>query len=201
MTETPSPSDSESELFRRVAHGDAAALPALVASYLPRLRAFVRSRLDPRLRARESASDVVQSACREALEHGMTFEYRGEAEFRGWLFTTAWNKVREKLRYHEQPRRSLLREERIPAAVDSPDEGANTASEVAVFHERAARLEEALDRLDESDRDVVSLTRLAGLPVAEVARQIGKTEAATRKQLGRALLALAAELQKPTPPR
>ena len=49
--------------------GDAAAIGQLLEQHLPRLRAFVRLRMGAQLRARESASDIVQSTCREILEN------------------------------------------------------------------------------------------------------------------------------------
>lgn len=182
-------------LFAEAARGSGDAAEALLQSYLPRLRAFVRARLSPELRTRESDSDIVQSVCRELLEHQDGFRYRGETEFRGWLFTAAANKVREKYRFHHQIRRRLDREQ--PAVSDAPPPPAGTSaspSQAAIANERLAMLEAALDQLNDSDREVVTLARLAGLTTDEIARRIGKTGAAVRQQLGRALVRLGAVL-------
>lgn len=171
-------------------------LEELVETYLPRLRAFVRSHLLPDLRAREASTDLVQSVCRELLEHRDRFRYRGEGEFRGWLFTTAIHKVREKIRFHHQARRDLRRE----APGDLPPlltAGSSTSpTQAAIAHEQLETLEAALDALRPEDRDVITLARLAGLPIANVAAHLGKAEAAARKQLGRALARLSVELRK-----
>ena len=53
----------------------------------------------------------------------------------------------------------------------------------------------ALAALSEDHREVISLARFAQLPHAVIAEAIGRTEAATRQFLGRALLALARELR------
>lgn len=45
---------------------------------LPGLTRFVRRRMGPDLAARESASDIVQSTCRELLSAAPNFEERGE---------------------------------------------------------------------------------------------------------------------------
>jgi RNA polymerase sigma factor (sigma-70 family) len=165
--------------------------------YLPRLRAFVRARLDPELRRRESDSDVVQSVCRELLEHQQGFEYRGESQFRGWLFTAALNKVREKMRFHRQACRAVQREDAASSSFLPADPHSSVRpSYAALAGERASILEAALDCLCESDREVIALARLAGLPMAEVAARVGKNVAAARKQLGRALLRLSAELER-----
>ncbi len=192
-----SPEDDATRLYVRATGGDAGAVDDLIAAYLPRLRAFVRSRLDAELRRRESDSDVVQSVCRELLAERGAFHYRGETQFRGWLFTAAANKVREKARLHGRAKRDFRREatnteeralEGVPGDRTSP-------SHAALAHERVEILEAALDRLSDADREVIALARLAGLPIEEVASRVGKTMAATRKQLGRALLKLAAELE------
>ena len=165
--------------------------------YLPRLRAFVRARLDPELRRRESDSDVVQSVCRELLEHPDSFEYRGESQFRGWLFTAALNKVRQKVRFHHQPRRSVQREDRTDSSFAPVDPHSSMQpSQAALAHERVAILEAALDVMSESDREVIALARLAGLPIGEVAARLHKNVEAARKQLGRALVRLTAELDR-----
>jgi RNA polymerase sigma-70 factor (subfamily 1) len=191
----PAPDTEVTRLYTEAARGDGAAAEALLLSYLPRLRAFVRSRLSPELRARESDSDVVQSVCRELLEHKDGFRYQGEAEFRGWLFTAAANKVREKYRFHHQGRRDRAREHVAPSEAPPCAAGSSASpSYAAITNERVAILEAALDDLSDSDREVVTLARLAGLPMAEVATRLGKTEVAARKQLGRALLRLGAAL-------
>jgi hypothetical protein len=61
--------------------GDAEALARLLTGFLPELRAFVRLRLGPELRARETSSDLVQSVCREVLADLDQFEYRGSPSF------------------------------------------------------------------------------------------------------------------------
>ena len=187
--------DPAPSLHGEAARGDAAAAERLLQGYLPRLRAFVRARLGPELRARESDSDVVQSVCRELLLHKEGFEYRGETEFRGWLFTAAANKVREKFRFHRQARRDAAREQPFESSAAPLAAGSSgSPSQGAIARERLAILEAALDALSEGDREVITLARLAGLPIAEVAARMQKSEAAARKQLGRALLRLGREL-------
>ena len=189
------PVDASARLYAEASQGDARAAENLLQSYLPRLRAFVRASLTPDLRARESVSDVVQSVCREILEHKANFRYQGEAQFRGFLFTAAANKVKEKFRFHHQPKRDVRREN-APVSAAPPPLAHSSASPsfAALAHERVEMLEAALDQLSEGDRQVISLARLAGLPIAEVAQRLGKTEVAVRKQLGRALTRLAAVL-------
>ena len=185
-------------LYVRATNGDADALEELVQAYLPRLRAFVRVRLGSGLQRREASSDVVQSICRELFGARECFEFRGEAQFRGWLFTAALNKIREKHRRHHQARRDLGRE---LSQGDRPlgmvsDGAAADPLYAAIAKENAHLLESALDRLGEGDREVIALARLAGIPLTEIAARSERTPDAVRKQLGRALLRLSREIER-----
>ncbi len=183
-------------LLAAATRGDAAAAQALLQGYLTRLRAFVRMRMPADLRARESSLDVVQSVCCELLGELDGFEFRGEADFRGWLFTAALNKLRNKHRFQRQQKRDRSREGALPEGADMDALLASsgllgTPSQVAIGVETMERLERAFDSLPEHYREVISLARIAGLPHAEIARRLDKTEQATRQLLGRALVQLA----------
>ena len=56
------------------------------------------------------------------------------------------------------------------------------------------RLEEAFEALEEDEREVVLLSRVAGLSRTEVADAMGRTENAVRNLLHRTLVKLAARL-------
>lgn len=186
------------QLFDRATTGDPEALEALLERYLPQLHAFVHARLGPRLRARESTVDVVQSVCRQLLANRSLFDFRGEERFRAWLFRSALNKLREKHRRLKAERRSPGREERWHEDL-APRELAvlaapHTPSEVAVGRETAAAVAAALDALSEEHREVITLARLVELPHRVIAELMDRSEDAVRQLLGRALLRLAREL-------
>ena len=92
--------------------GDVTAIEALLEHHLPGLRNFVRRRAPGVVAARESSSDLVQSVCREVLEHlaDERLEYRGEAEFKKWLYQAALNKLQNRRRYHLAEKRDPGRE-------------------------------------------------------------------------------------------
>lgn len=189
-------STNEGVLFAQARTGDATALEQLVASYLPQLHAFVRLRLGGQLRARESSMDIVQSACRELLADPSREEFRAEARFRAWLFTTALNKLREKHRFHARDKRSAQREVE-PHATDDLLQAASflTPSVDAMGRETALALDAAMAALDEDHREVITMARIVQLPHAVIAEVTGRSEAAVRQLLVRALRALAAELR------
>lgn len=195
-----SPADKNrlEDLIQR-AREDEACLDELLAGYLPSLRAFVRSRLRPELRLKESASDLVQSVCRELLSDESSFEFRGEAAFRSWLFTAALNKIRDRDRFYKQEKRDMGRELNPAASgeqhllqgyssVCTPSHQVSAAEQIAI-------LEKAMDELEPDHRDVIAYARLAGMPAKEIAPLMNRNETAVYALLGRALLKLAEQLK------
>lgn len=176
--------------------GDPVAIDEVLRAYLPRLQRFVHLRLGAPLRAREDTLDIVQSTVRELLAHEQ-FEWRGEVEFRAWLFQAALNKIREKARFHGAAKRATGRE--LPAGLhalgsDAALRDTTTPSRDAMAKEDVQALEAAFARLTEPQREVLTLARIAGLPHAAIASRLGKSEVAVRQTLVRAMAALGAAL-------
>lgn len=184
--------DESKRLFERATTGDEPALETLLQRYLHQLHAYVRVRLG-KLDAREASMDVVQSVCRQVLASNAAFEFRGEAQFRGWLFTAALNKLREKHRLHHGQRRDLEREQ--PLDADMMEARGATPSQHAIGNETGRAIEEALAALSEDHREVITLARIVRLPNHLIAEIMARSEDATRKLLARALLALGEELE------
>lgn len=187
---------SDAQLYERARSGDSDALGELLVRYLPQLHAFVRLRSGQKLQARESSMDVVQSVCRELLAENVKFEHRGEDRFRAWLFTSALNKLREKHRFHQFQKRDLRRETEPPTEWDVQAAASLlTPSVDAIGAETALALESALAALREDHREVITMARVVKLPHSVIAESMGRSEAAVRQLLGRALLELARELR------
>ncbi len=184
-------------LVRAAQRGDRSALEELLGKNLPLLRAFVRLRMDRAFRSRESRSDIVQSTCREVLAGLERFEYRDEASFRAWLHTVALNKLKEKGRYHRAAQRDPGREVAGIAEAEelllgyAPLAG---PSAIASAAEEARRIEAAFDELEPHYREVITLSRISGLGAAEIGERMGRSDAAVRQLLGRALVRLSALL-------
>jgi RNA polymerase sigma-70 factor (ECF subfamily) len=198
--------DSTSEYLARALEGDVDARAELLQRHVERLRAFVRPRLGARLRARETSQDVVQSVLREAWVGFDRLPAAGVGEldrsgFRRWLLRAADRKLKSRGRFWSRLRRSSAREE--PGAGERIDElaaaGLATPSLALAAREELERIERAFARLPEDWREVLVLVRLEGLPHAEVARRLGRSESATRTLLSRALARLATELERDGP--
>lgn len=183
--------EQHDDLLRQTRSGDRAALEQLLERHLPRLRAFVRARVGPRLQGRESCSDLVQSACREVLAALPDIEYRGEAEFRSFLFRAAWRKIVDRARFHNAEARDPDRER----SLDIGDEDLALASFLTPSRDLQSReelgaLEAAFDRLPEEYREVIIMRHIVGSSYAEIAGDLQRSEGAVRNLVYRGLARL-----------
>jgi RNA polymerase sigma factor (sigma-70 family) len=181
----------------------AEAVDALLERHLPSLLAFVRLRAGKVVRDRESHSDLVQSVCRELLAGREGFTYRGENEFRNWLYTAVLRKVVERARYHRAQKRDVAREVRPPAEQDRDERSIVacyatfvTPSRELASAEEMRRIEAAFDELTEEQREIITLARIVGLPHNQIAARLGCSEASCRQQLHRALIRLSMVLDR-----
>ena len=185
--------DDSSKLALEASRGDRGAVEELLVRHLPGLRTFVHLKTGGTVRARETESDIVQSICREVLQRAPAYRYGGEAGFRHWLYTTALRKILDKSAFHTAERRDLRRED-APAEADgagAPGEPRFASpSGVAMGREELERLSGVFETLDPDHREVILLSRVVGLSRAEVAAEMGRTEASVRNLLHRALAKL-----------
>lgn len=173
-------------------------LEALFARNLHHVHAFVRLRIDPLTRSRESISDIVQSACREVLANG-GFEFRDETAFRSYLCQAALFKIQNRYRHHAADKR---RPEASPLNLTSV--GLEQVYRTTMFdpcrqamrQEEIAQLEAAFDELPENYRQVLTLYRIVGIALPDLARQFGRSEAATKMLLSRAMAKLTTVLSR-----
>lgn len=191
------------ELVSQASRGDATAVDLLLQRHLPGLQAFVRLRMAPLLRAKESSSDIVQSVCRELLERLDGFEWRGEPAFKAWLFTTALRKLTERQRHWLRDKRDAAREVELPPGDASRDDRSLqqlyrsfcTPSRVVSVREELAAVEAAFAELPEHYREILSLARLTGATHREIGVQLGMTENAVQQVVKRALVKLSGALR------
>lgn len=182
-------------MFLRAQAGEPV-VDALVAENLPRLHAYVRAHMPGDLRQRETDVDLLQSICVELIAERARFDFRGEAQFRAWMFTAARNKLLEKVRFHGRAQRDVRREVAPDSSMTSGLGDSVTPSRVAAGAERRRLVEQALAALPDDYREVVTLTHYAGLSPTELADHFGRSPAAVRMLLGRALAKLGDELRR-----
>ncbi len=190
------------QLAERAAKGDRAAIDALIERYLPELHAFVRLRAGAIVRGRESSSDIVQSVCREVIQHMDRFQFPSEPAFKQWLYTTALRKIVNRKDYYLAQKRDVLRDVPLSTANGSADDlrlmkcysNFSSPSRQMMVREEIERIEKAFESLPEEYREVITLAHVVGLSRAEIAAQMGKSEGAVRVLLHRALAKVSALL-------
>jgi RNA polymerase sigma-70 factor (ECF subfamily) len=163
-----------------------------VEEYRDYLQLLARLQLDPRLRGKLDPSDVVQQTLVKA--HLAREQFRGATagELAGWLRRILANTLIDATRkfqreldleqhLEQQLSNSSARLEAWLAAEQS------SPSEVAVRHEQLLRLATALTQLPEDQRAAVELHHLRDASVADIATQLGRTEASVAGLLRRGL--------------
>ena len=162
-----------------------------------RLCRMVAFRMDPRLRGRVDAADVVQEAFLEAAEHRADYLRLPALDLFLWLRGVVANKLLEVHRHHLGTKmRDAARE--AAAARHDPDGtsvalvaqltgGATGPGTAAARAEVQARLQVALDGMNCIDREVLALRHYEQLTNVEAAQVLGIQERAAAKRYVRAL--------------
>jgi RNA polymerase sigma-70 factor (ECF subfamily) len=192
------------ELVENASRGDPVAIEELLERHLPMLRAYFRLKAGPKILSQESVSDLVQSVCLDVLGDLSNFEYRGEAQFRGWLVQHAWHKLMDRWKYWNRAKRKGNRivqrgqsEIDDGQAFDWLDATLLTPSREAVGREELAGFEKAFSQLPENTREAILLRRIAQLPYSEIATLLRKSEGAVRNLVSRGLAKVSLEMDSP----
>ena len=159
---------------------------------------MVAFRMDPRLRGRVDAADVVQDAFVEASAHRADYFRAASAPLFLWLRGLTSNKLLEVHRHHLGTRMRDAKRELPLDAPARPDETsaalcahltahATRPSVAAARGEVHTRLAEALSEMDPTDREVLAMRHFEQLSNAEAAQVLGIQERAAAKRYLRAL--------------
>lgn len=194
------------ELLERAATGDAEAKGQLFAEHRERLRRMVQMRLDPRLRSRLDASDVLQDVFVEFSNSLPEYVKRPDAPFFLWLRFLTGRKIQVLHRHHlgvhmrDAGREIRLGDGALPQAssvyLAAQLLGKLTSpSLAAVRAERQRALQEALNAMDPIDREILALRHFEQLSNSETAQVLGLSPAAASNRFVRALQRLKKELQ------
>ncbi len=191
--------DPTERLVLLAQQGDLAARETLFTRYLPRVCRMVASHLGVRRDALPAAAeDVAQDALVRALGGLDRFEMRSRGAFAAWMATIVLNCVRKHARRHGgDAERGLwqrygdldLRESIFAGVEPNP-------SRVLAGAEANQRVEQALLALPVLYREALTLRCIGQLSHAEVAQQLGRTEANCRKIVQRATEMLHAALAR-----
>ena len=176
---------------------DVAAWGAVLVAHEQRLRRMVEFRMDARLRGRIDPADVLQEAFVEAAEHRADYVSQPETPVFLWLRGVVANKLRELHRHHlgthmrdagrEASSRLRVRNDTSVAIVDTLSAGVQGPGTAAAGAEVRAKLHQALDSMDATDREVLALRHFEQLTNGEAALALGIEYRAAAKRYVRAL--------------
>jgi RNA polymerase sigma-70 factor (ECF subfamily) len=168
--------------------GDPRQFGAFVEQWRERLRRMVAVRIDPALRGRVDASDVVQEACAEAVERLPAWLAKPEMPLHLWLRFITGQKLAQIHRQHLGAGMRDARREVAAGAGGAPEasaiafanaiaeSGVLSPSGVAMRAEKFERLRAAVDAMKPEDREVLVLRHFEQLGNADVAELLGLSQ-------------------------
>jgi RNA polymerase sigma-70 factor (ECF subfamily) len=191
-------SSQTQELLQQARQGDAQAINALLERHRAALRRMVDLRMDRALSRRVDASDIVQDVMLEANRRLNEYLSNPAMPFHLWLRHMARDRLIDAHRRHRvSQRRSLDREQPLVAAHDMDRSTLELAAQLcdaeltpaaaATWHELQRRFQQAVEELDEQDREIVLMRHFEELSNQEVAQALNLSAAAASMRYLRAM--------------
>lgn len=187
-----------SELLNLARSGDKAALERLLAEQRECLRRMVQVRLDARIQARLDPSDILQEAYLEVANRVNDIPSTEKMPFAVWMRLIVSEKIVDAHRQHlgvqaRDPRREISLgghsfETATSQCIAAYLVGSEISPSGAAMHaETIERVQQALDRMDALDREVICLRNIEQLNRQETAAVLNLSEPAAAKRYLRAL--------------
>src|ERR1700757_2266906 len=172
--------DEDQALVARAQAGDAAAFDELVIKYSPRLYGLVYNMTSNH----EDTNDLLQDIFAKAYKAIRGF--RGKSSFYTWIHSIAVNMTLNFLK--KRSRRFHLSLDDVDASIQNDKEfmdATATSSPVreADLSELQRRLNEAMMKLSEDHRAVVTMFHIQGMPHAEISKILRVSEGTVRSRL------------------
>jgi RNA polymerase sigma-70 factor (ECF subfamily) len=192
-----SESDFNEELIARLNAGDEHAFVELFSRHRDRLKRMLEFRMDRRLRGREDASDILQEVYIDAHQRMRHYLKRPELSFYIWLRQLTTQRL---IDIHRRHLKAEMRDVKQEISIHRHHAAATSASmamllvahlaspsQMAMRDELVMQIEEALESMDEMDREVLALRHFEELRNSEVAEVLGLKDAAASNRYVRAL--------------
>jgi len=185
-------------LLDNARRGEPAAVDLLLGEFREPLRQVIGMRLDPAIARRVDASDIVQDVLLEANQRLTEYLKQPVMPFHLWLRHLAQDRIIDTHRRHRlAQRRSIDREQSLarPAMADESSQmliaqlidTERTPTSEAIRRELQRRIDTAIDKLSEDDREIVLMRHHEALSNQDVAQALNLTEAAASMRYLRAL--------------
>ena len=172
--------DEDQQLVARTQEGDVVAFDQLVVKYTPRLYGLVYNMTSNH----EDTNDLLQDVFSKAYKSIRGF--RGKSSFYTWIHSIALNMTLNFLK--KRGRRFNLSLDDVDASIQNDKEFlelTQTSSPVreADLSELQVRLNEAMMKLSDEHRAVVTMFHIQGMPHAEISKILGVSEGTVRSRL------------------
>lgn len=189
------------ELLKRAEGGEPSAVNHLMDRHRDSLRRMVQMRMDRVLSKRVDASDIVQDVLLEASNRLTDYLQDPQMPFHLWLRALAKDQLIDTHRRHRlAQRRSLDREQSLNASPDGNQDsfsGADLAAQLAdqeltpaaetLRREFQQRFFQAVEQLEEDERELILMRHVEQLSNSEVAQALGLSQPAAGMRHLRAL--------------
>lgn len=195
------------ELVKAVAGGDEHAVNDLMDRHRDALKRLVHFRLDRKIASRVDASDVVQDVLLEANRRLKEYVADPSMPFHLWVRQLAKDRMIDLHRRHHAQKRSVDKEQPLQGQRFGDRSSLDLAAQLSdqeltpaaatIRKELEERFLEALDQLDENEREIVVMRHVEHLGNGEVAEALGLSPAAAGMRYLRAIRRLKAILTDP----
>lgn len=168
--------DDES-LVRRAKQYDQEAFTELYEKYFDKIYRYIAVKVGDRM----EAEDITQQVFLKAIKSISSFKWRG-FPFSSWLFRIAHNQVVDYLR-KKKKQATLALDDNVLTSKDNPE----------ALLEQKLNLEQlatATKKLTSAQQEVISLRFAGELPIAQVAKVMGKSEGAVKALQHSAIVSL-----------
>lgn len=195
----------DEDVIAKLESGDDHAFADLFSRHRDRLKQMLAFRMDHRLRGREDASDILQDVYIDAYKRIPHYLKRPELSFYIWLRQLTTQRLIDVHRRHLKAEMRDVKQE-ISIGRNNAATSASMAkllvahlaspSQLAMQAELIDQIGQALDRMDEIDREVLALRHFEELRNSEVAEVLELKEAAASNRYFRALTRLRTVLEE-----
>jgi RNA polymerase sigma factor (sigma-70 family) len=175
------PQPSDADLVSRAQKGDTAAFDQLVLRHSPRLYALIYHMTSHR----EDTHDLLQEVFAKAYRSLNRF--RGHSQFYTWIYSIAVNMTLNFLKKRNRRQLSMSLDD-IDAGIERDEEfiaatSPRTPERETDLKELQKRLNEAMMRLSDDHRTVVTMYDIQGIPHGQISRILGVSEGTIRSRL------------------
>jgi|SRR5579863_6390849 len=190
-------SNETQELLAGAGQGQPAAVNELLDRHREALRNMIQARMDQKLARRVDASDVVQDVLLEASQRLADYIRDPKLPFGLWIRQMAQDRIIDLHRRHRVARRrSLDREQQRPGALADKSslelmaqlrDPELTPAAATLRKELHERFVEAIDQLEDEDREILLMRHFEQLSNSEAAELLGLSQPAAGMRHLRAL--------------